>query len=116
MRKRKTNESLIADLESFKTPDAITSPQMIVFNAPSAVTFMIKSLQALFLTTSVKLQIILQKNKNDSILVHTLMRGEHLYWQLILMELNLISPISSIKLPQIHLNVNKIKLITQEMS
>ena len=82
---KKTNKFLIDALKSVQTPGATPSPQITVFNAPSPATPLVYSLKACLLSTSVKLQSILHNNKNEFVLIHTLMRGEHIYRHLIIM-------------------------------
>ena len=76
----KTNKDLIADFQSSQTPDATPVPYITVFNDPGPAKPLIISLQALLPDTSVKLQSILQNNKNYYILllpllIHTQMIG-----------------------------------------
>ena len=73
----KTNKALIAAFWYTQTPGSIPTPHITVANAPTP---MIGSLQARFWVTSVKLKIIIQNNKNDFILIHTLIKGERLNW------------------------------------
>ena len=75
----KTNKSLNVDFQYAQTPDATAATQVTVYNSPDHAAPLIESLHAHLPDNSVKLQSILQKNKNDSILIITLMRGECIY-------------------------------------
>ena len=77
----KNNKALIAAFQSTQTTGATTNLHIKVTNDPTP---LIGYLQASLPSTSVKLQIILQKNKNEFILIHTLMRRELLNRNLII--------------------------------